>query len=117
MDVMIDQRPSVQCPIVGSYFESRFDLFFVVLDECDDVADYNVEKHIVDVHRCDKAVVDPPFTQDQMLRYIRFARTLNPKITEESRRVLIDCYRKLRQETQWGEATQLIVSQFVSLNR
>ena len=76
---------------------SRFDLFFVVLDEMDDVADYNVAKHIIDVHRCDEAVVEPPFSQDQMLRYIRFARTLNPQITEETRRVLVDCYPKLRQ--------------------
>ena len=30
---------------------SRFDLFFVVLDECEEVSDYNVTKHILDVHR------------------------------------------------------------------
>jgi len=99
---------------------SRFDLFFVVLDECDDVADYNVAKHIVDVHRCDEAVVDPPFTQDQMLRYIRFARTLNPQITEESRRVLIDCYRKLRQGDTMGRsrtAYRITVRQLESLIR
>lgn len=99
---------------------SRFDLFFVVLDECDDVADYNVAKHIIDVHRCDEAVVDPPFTQDQMLRYIRFARTLNPQITEESRRVLIDCYRKLRQGDTMGRsrtAYRITVRQLESLIR
>ena len=99
---------------------SRFDLFFVVLDECDDVADYNVAKHIIDVHRCDEAVVDPPFTQDQMLRYIRFARTLNPKITEESRRVLVDCYRRLRQGDTMGRsrtAYRITVRQLESLIR
>ena len=99
---------------------SRFDLFFVVLDECDDVADYNVAKHIIDVHRCDEAVVDPPFSQDQMLRYIRFARTLNPQITEESRRVLVDCYRKLRQGDTMGRsrtAYRITVRQLESLIR
>jgi DNA replication licensing factor MCM6 len=99
---------------------SRFDLFFVVLDECDDVADYNVAKHIIDVHRCDEAVVEPPFTQDQMLRYIRFARTLNPQITEESRRVLVDCYRKLRQGDTMGRsrtAYRITVRQLESLIR
>eukprot|EP00804_Cyclotella_cryptica_P006107 CCRYP_010728-RA/>CCRYP_010728-RA protein AED:0.05 eAED:0.09 QI:0/0.33/0/1/1/1/4/0/979 len=99
---------------------SRFDLFFVVLDECDEVADYNVAKHIIDVHRCDEAVVDPPFTQDQMLRYIRFARTLNPQITEESRRILVDCYRKLRQGDTMGRsrtAYRITVRQLESLIR
>lgn len=99
---------------------SRFDLFFVVLDECDDVADYNVAKHIIDVHRCDEAVVDPPFSQDQMLRYIRFARTLNPQITAESRRILVDCYRKLRQGDTMGRsrtAYRITVRQLESLIR
>jgi len=99
---------------------SRFDLFFVVLDECDDVADYNVAKHIIDVHRCDEAVVDPPFSQDQMLRYIRFARTLNPQITQESRRVLVDCYRRLRQGDTMGRsrtAYRITVRQLESLIR
>lgn len=99
---------------------SRFDLFFVVLDECDEVADYNVAKHIIDVHRCDEAVVDPPFTQDQMLRYIKFARTLNPQITEESRRILVDCYRKLRQGDTMGRsrtAYRITVRQLESLIR
>ena len=99
---------------------SRFDLFFVVLDECDDVSDYNVAKHILDVHRCDEAVVEPPFSQDQMLRYIRFARTLNPQITDESRRVLVDCYRKLRQGDTMGRsrtAYRITVRQLESLIR
>lgn len=30
---------------------SRFDLFFVVLDECDEKVDLNIAKHIVNVHR------------------------------------------------------------------
>jgi DNA replication licensing factor MCM6 len=34
---------------------------------------------------------------EQMQRYIRFARTIHPKITVESQRVLVDCYRRLRQ--------------------
>lgn len=41
--------------------------------------------------------LDPPFTAVQMQRYIRFARRLNPKITPEGRRTMVDCYRALRQ--------------------
>lgn len=30
---------------------SRFDLFFVVLDECDETADFNIAQHIIRVHQ------------------------------------------------------------------
>ena len=29
---------------------SRFDLFFIVLDECDEVSDHHIAQHIVSVH-------------------------------------------------------------------
>jgi DNA replication licensing factor MCM6 len=76
---------------------SRFDLFFVVLDECDDLADYNIARHILDVHCRKETAFTAPYTKGQLQRYIRFAKTLNPKITAESQEVLVDCYRKLRQ--------------------
>ena len=99
---------------------SRFDLFFVVLDECDELADYNVAKHILDVHRCEEETVQPPFTKEQMQRYIRFARTLTPTITEESQHVFVDCYRKLRQGDTLGRsrtAYRITVRQLESMIR
>jgi len=99
---------------------SRFDLFFVVLDECDELSDYNVAKHIIDVHRCEVEAVKSPFTMEQMQRYIRFARTLNPKISQESQKVLVDCYRKLRQGDTMGRsktAYRITVRQLESLVR
>jgi DNA replication licensing factor MCM6 len=99
---------------------SRFDLFFVVLDECDEHADYNVAKHILNVHRCEEEAVKPPFTTEQMQRYIRFVRTVNPTITEESQKVMIDCYRRLRQGDTLGRsrtAYRITVRQLESLVR
>ena len=99
---------------------SRFDLFFVVLDECDELADYNVAKHILDVHRCEEEAINPPFSQESMQRYIRFARSLNPRITPESQRVLVDCYRKLRQGDTMGRsrtAYRITVRQLESMIR
>ena len=83
---------------------SRFDLFFVVLDECDQLADFQVAKHILDVHRCEEGAAEVPFSKGEMQRYIKFARTINPHITEESRRVLIDRYQKLRQGDTMGRS-------------
>jgi DNA replication licensing factor MCM6 len=99
---------------------SRFDLFFVVLDECDELADYSVAKHILDVHRCEEEAVKVPFTMEQLQRYIRFARTINPKISAESQKVMVECYRKLRQGDTLGRsrtAYRITVRQLESLVR
>ncbi|KAF5332263.1 hypothetical protein D9611_008145 [Ephemerocybe angulata] len=41
---------------------SRFDLFFVVLDEFDERIDTNIAKHIVNIHRLQDEVVQPEFS-------------------------------------------------------
>jgi len=99
---------------------SRFDLFFVVLDECDETADYNVAKHILDVHCGSSEAVEPPFTKEMMQRYIRFAKTLNPVISPESERVLVESYRGLRQGDSTGRgktAYRITVRQLESMIR
>lgn len=99
---------------------SRFDLFFVILDDCNEETDRQVANHILSVHRCEERAVKPPFTKDQLRRYIRFARTLNPKLTPESQRVLVDCYRKLRQGDTLGRsrsAYRITVRQLESMIR
>ena len=83
---------------------SRFDLFFVVLDECSPDADRQVARHILRVHRCKEESVHTPYTMEQMRRYVRFARTIEPEITKESQRVLVDCYRRLRLQDSFGKA-------------
>ena len=47
---------------------SRFDLFFVVLDECNGSADLAVAKHILNVHRCSEESYEVPFTKEQLQR-------------------------------------------------
>jgi DNA replication licensing factor MCM6 len=99
---------------------SRFDLFFVVLDECNIDADRQVAQHIMNVHRCDEETVHVPYTKEEMQRYIRFARTINPKITPDSQRVMVDCYRKLRQGDTLGRsrsAYRITVRQLESMIR
>ncbi len=54
---------------------SRFDLFFVVLDECNEAVDMNIAQHIVNVHRFRDAAIDPEFSTEAIQRYIRYART------------------------------------------
>ncbi|KAG6850905.1 hypothetical protein H0H93_006731 [Arthromyces matolae] len=81
---------------------SRFDLFFVVLDECDEKVDMNIAKHIVNVHRFQDEAINPEFSTESLQRYIRYARTFNPKLTREAADVLVEKYRILRQDDATG---------------
>lgn len=64
---------------------SRFDLFFVVLDECDPKTDLSIAKHIVNVHRFQDEAINPEFSTEALQRYIRYARTFNPKVSKQLR--------------------------------
>ncbi|KAI9513229.1 MCM-domain-containing protein [Russula earlei] len=81
---------------------SRFDLFFVVLDEGDEKVDFNIAKHIVDVHRFRDEALHPEFSTEALQRYIRYARTFNPKLTPAAADVLVEKYRILRQDDGTG---------------
>lgn len=69
---------------------SRFDLFFVVLDECDENTDYAIATHIVNFHRftgLDENETGeiaeretPVIEQTDLSNYLRYARALRPKV-------------------------------------
>lgn len=77
---------------------SRFDLFFVVLDECNENVDLHIAQHIVNVHRFRDASIKPEFSTEQLQRYIRYARTFAPKLTSQASAVLVNKYVQLRQD-------------------
>jgi DNA replication licensing factor MCM6 len=59
---------------------SRFDLFFVLIDACEETADYNIARHILDVHRRGLVSVKPEFSTEQLQRYIKYARAIKPRV-------------------------------------
>jgi DNA replication licensing factor MCM6 len=81
---------------------SRFDLFFVVLDECNEGVDTAIAQHIVNVHRYQDAAISPEFSTDALQRYIRYARTFNPKLTPAASQVLVEKYGQLRADDAQG---------------
>ncbi|KAH0794860.1 DNA replication licensing factor mcm6 [Histomonas meleagridis] len=82
---------------------SRFDLFFVIIDECKPESDEKIANHIFAVHReLDTSLTGEYFSPEQLRRYIKYARKLEPKITDESRKVLIESYIDLRQDDSVG---------------
>ncbi|KAI8076810.1 MCM2/3/5 family-domain-containing protein [Halteromyces radiatus] len=93
----LKQNINMSAPIM-----SRFDLFFVVLDDGNEVTDYNIARHIVNVHRLKDEFIQPEFTTEQLQNYIRYARTYKPKLTAEAAQKLASCYRDLRQGDSQG---------------
>lgn len=79
---------------------SRFDLFFVILDDCDETTDARIAEHIVNIHMpaaLQVATHSGAYSEEDLKRYIKFARTLNPVITPEAKRMMVACYRSLRE--------------------
>jgi DNA replication licensing factor MCM6 len=81
---------------------SRFDLFFVVLDECDENVDRHLAEHIVAIHRLRDEAIEPEFSTEQLQRYVRFARTFRPEFTEEAKTMLVEKYKELRADDAQG---------------
>ncbi|KAI8900086.1 MCM2/3/5 family-domain-containing protein [Globomyces pollinis-pini] len=81
---------------------SRFDLFFVILDECHEQTDYCIAQHIINFHRFKEEGIDPDFTTQQLKIYLTYARGLKPKMTDEAREYLVTQYRNLRQADATG---------------
>ena len=81
---------------------SRFDLFFVILDECNETVDRHLAEHIVGIHQLRDEAVQPEFTTEQLQRYIRFAKTFKPEFTPEARELLVQKYKELRSDDAQG---------------
>lgn len=81
---------------------SRFDLFFVILDECNEQIDRHLAEHIVGIHQLRDEAVEPEFSTEQLQRYIRFARTFRPEFTDEAKEVLVEKYKELRADDAQG---------------
>lgn len=81
---------------------SRFDLFFVVLDECDEDVDRHLAQHIVGIHKDRDEAIEPEFSTEQLQRYIRFAKTFKPEFTDEARETLVEKYKELRADDAQG---------------
>lgn len=81
---------------------SRFDLFFVVLDDCNEKIDTQLASHIVDLHMLRDEAIDPPFSAEQLSKYIRYAKTFKPKLTKEARDFLVAKYKELRTDDALG---------------
>lgn len=102
---------------------SRFDLFFVIVDECDEYTDFKIAEHIVNLHRQNEESSQEHFksslTQNEFMLYLRFAKKLKPQFTKEAAERLREEYKSLRQSdvTYQKTAYRITVRQLESLIR
>ncbi|KAJ4450240.1 MCM DNA helicase complex subunit mcm6 [Periplaneta americana] len=93
----LQQNIALTAPIM-----SRFDLFFILVDECNEVVDYAIARKIVDLHSNIEDTVKNVYTREEVLRYITFARQFKPLISEEAANLLVEQYTHLRQRDSLG---------------
>ncbi|XP_060605756.1 zygotic DNA replication licensing factor mcm6-B-like [Ruditapes philippinarum] len=95
----LKQNITLTAPIM-----SRFDLFFILVDECNEVTDYAIARRIVDLHSRNEESVDRVYCVEDIMRYLMFARQFKPKISKEAQDYMIEEYKRLRQRDGTGAA-------------
>ncbi|KAJ1189110.1 hypothetical protein NDU88_005861 [Pleurodeles waltl] len=111
----LKQNINLSAPIM-----SRFDLFFILVDECNEVTDYAIARRIVDLHSRIEESIDRVYSLDDIRRYLLFARQFKPKISKESEDFIVEQYKRLRQRDGSGvtkSAWRITVRQLESMIR
>ncbi|CAN2389020.1 DNA replication licensing factor MCM6 [Pristimantis euphronides] len=111
----LKQNINLSAPIM-----SRFDLFFILVDECNEVTDYAIARRIVDLHTRIEESIDRVYTLDEVRRYLLFARQFKPKISKDSENFIVEQYKRLRQRDGSGvtkSAWRITVRQLESMIR
>ncbi|XP_060533041.1 DNA replication licensing factor Mcm6 [Cylas formicarius] len=111
----LQQNIQLSAPIM-----SRFDLFFILVDECNEVIDYAIARKIVDLHSNIEENIAQVYSKQEVLQYINFARKFKPVINKEARSLLVSYYSRLRlrDSTAAGKSTwRITVRQLESMIR
>lgn len=73
----MQQNVQLTAPIM-----SRFDLFFILLDECNEIVDNAIAKRIIDLHCDNLNDLQVVYQQDEIIRYINFAKQFKPILSQ-----------------------------------
>merc|ERR1719495_3014806 len=95
----LKQNIDMSAPIM-----SRFDLFFILVDDCNEVTDYAIARRIIDLHTKLEESVERLYSEEEVSRYLQFARMFKPKVEMEAQELLVQQYKHLRQRDSSGNA-------------
>jgi DNA replication licensing factor MCM6 len=101
---------------------SRFDLFFICVDECNADIDRSIADQICSLHQGIDIPNKAVYSSEQLSRYIKYAKVFTPEVKPGSAayRLLIQNYRKLRETDMSGlgkSAYRITVRQLESMVR
>lgn len=83
------------------FFRSRFDLFFILIDQCNEVTDYNIAERIIDLHTSGARSLPPSlvtnYSFSDIRDFITYAKAaVQPKLTSEAKEHIVGLYKQLR---------------------
>ena len=97
---------------------SRFDLIFVLRDVPDKESDSRMSEHILEIHKRGTAPVEPPIQLDLLRKYIKYAKSIKPVLTEKALLRLKDFYMMMRSASETeGSPVAITARQLESLVR
>jgi len=110
----LKQNIAMTAPIM-----SRFDLFFVIVDECNELIDYAIARKIVELHKGEEQSFERVYSESDIKRYIEFARKFKPKMTLDAQELLVEQYKNLRNRDSAGSRSswRITVRQLESMIR
>ncbi len=119
----ISQQIKLPPPLI-----SRFDLIFAIMDKPDREKDKNIAKHIMGLHQAGEKLIEredyeaderyvPPLDKEFFRKYIAYAKSIQPVMTDESKEKLEDFYLELRQSGSEEDSIPVTARQLESLVR
>jgi DNA replication licensing factor MCM6 len=77
---------------------SRFDLMFCIVDDAAENADKELADRLLNLHRYGDKAITSPFPPEDFQLYVKFARSLKPRLSDESAVMITQAYKALRVE-------------------
>ncbi|MEM3628827.1 MAG: minichromosome maintenance protein MCM, partial [Candidatus Bathyarchaeia archaeon] len=97
---------------------SRFDLIFVLRDVPNKEVDGKMSEHILEIHRRGSNPVEPPIPTDLLRKYISYAKSIKPVLTDDALRRIKDFYLTMRSASESeGSPIAITARQLESLIR
>jgi DNA replicative helicase MCM subunit Mcm2 (Cdc46/Mcm family) len=81
---------------------TRFDLVFIIRDIPDRAKDEKLASHILETHRAEAFIVQPPLDFAMLRKYLIYAKKVTPKLTREAQERLLQFYLDLRASSTEG---------------
>ena len=97
---------------------SRFDLIFVLRDVPNKEADGKMSRHILEIHRRGISPVESQVDPELLRKYISYAKSVKPELSEEALKRLSDFYLAMRSASETeGSPVAITARQLESLVR